>query len=483
MIGQFKYEIRQLSKGFTVMKEKRESSIALNFEIVKAVVIWKVRRLVLAIRSWNVWAIGKRDRRFMILKARGAGQRGIKERACRYWLAIAAAADEDDRSVRMKALIVRVAKKWKSLVYRNRVMRQKQREHDSLTNFCSNLNLGRPPVHRVENLNLNGAEESLSNATDSKTLSLLFSNGIMTPHTNSGPFSRNKNRNKSSCNGNHENGTLDLLKAKPRVLDTDPHPHLFLTTLLSTPQSLRRVSSLPFTSTLPYTITSITATATAAASALRTGYPESHTTEGCTETEERTPSNFYKKMSYLLHSSSGPPSSNLHALQPVVEEDKMVEMNTNTYTDRYKESDRNRNKIRETENHKNTENDVISEIYKIKTKRAKGEERGSLELIGSAESCQVRTQSLGLAYAPPRTFLRTAQECSGSILQVKKSSEVADRTVTAEDLPPANLRSFKISDKKSLLAQEIIEFITEMRIMDQLLCSNSHLLEGEMGSK
>ena len=116
MIAQFKYEVRQFIFGLKMFHENYKMRIKLKYSIVKAVIIWKVRRLVVGIRTWSVWCVRKREKRNMLLSARGCGEENIKKRACRLWLTAAATTIQHDSVVRTRLIAVRAAKKWRCFV-------------------------------------------------------------------------------------------------------------------------------------------------------------------------------------------------------------------------------------------------------------------------------------------------------------------------------------------------------------------------------
>ena len=371
MIGQFKFEIRKLADGFEILRKNRIMAAELQYDNVKALVIWRVRRLVVAVRAWNNWARNKRERRCMILKARGEGQRGIKERACRYWLAIAAAVSEHDQSVRIKALVVRAAKKWKSLVSRNRYLRERggwnQRSVELFNTDRSALRLEENSRGElVQNL------EKTTPTSISLTLpSLLSERTLRTQSTND--------------NGKDKEKTFDLLRAKPRLLSVDSYPRNHFSQIKMSPTAKSHSLSSP--------------------------------------SDQR------------IDEEIEIPKGDINEIREI----KRDQIKVN--------SDKNINVKKQKEIY-NTNSQPISE-----------------------------SSRLGLAYSMPRV-LRPTQDYSG--LKINDSLKFTELNKKDLNVPFRNLEKGKreekekeIAEEKTLLAQEIIEFITEMRNLEELSFASS----------
>ena len=371
MIGQFKFEIHKLADGFKILKQKCDMAAESKYDNVKAVIIWKVRRLVLAVRAWGKWARNKRERRCMILKARGEGQRGIKVRACRYWLSMAAAISEHDQIVRTKALIVRAAKKWKSLVVRNRYLRERKGGYESsVVLFNTDINAG---LLRVR-------EGELVPNTGKATMTAVSS-------TSSSAMLKRTQRTQSTINdGKDKEKTFDLLKAKPRLLDDDSYPrsHLFRTAMLPKAQSCL--------------------------------FP--------------SPSDRWNDE--VMKSSMG---------------------------DANDKKEKQKDKNKDSEIYVNSGKKI--DIYK---------QEGRQSIISQRIS---ESSRLGLAYSMPR-ILSPSQDYTESKQNLNESLNFTEIRKIDLNVPCGIFEKEKdISKEKNLLAQEIIEFITEMRNMEQLLFIDS----------
>ena len=368
MIGQFKFEIRKLADGFEILRKNRIMAAELQYDNVKALVIWRVRRLVVAVRAWNNWARNKRERRCMILKARGEGQRGIKERACRYWLAIAAAVSEHDQSVRTKALVVRAAKKWKSFVSRNRYLRERGGGNQSSVEL---FNTDRSALRLEENSRgelVQNLEKTTPTSISLTLPSLLSERTLRTQSTNN--------------NGKDKEKTFDLLKAKPRLLSVDSYPR-----------------------------------------------------------------NHFSQMAMS-------PTAKFHSLSSLSNQriDEEIEIPKGD----------------------------INEIREIKRDKIKVNSDKNINVKKRKEIYDINSQPisessrLGLAYSMPRV-LRPTQDYSG--LKMNDSLKFTELSKKDLNVPSSNLEKEKgkreekereIAEEKTLLAQEIIEFITEMRNLEEL---------------
>jgi hypothetical protein len=137
MSADFKREMRLFTAGLSAFDRRASLRSKGREGLVRAVVIWKVTRLVSAVRKWIRWVIKKREKRGMLLEARNCYQQGVKEAACRQWLTAAAGNIQKNRAESIKRLVVRAAKKWRSLVYRNRLTRLKQEHMLTLASYSS----------------------------------------------------------------------------------------------------------------------------------------------------------------------------------------------------------------------------------------------------------------------------------------------------------------------------------------------------------
>ena len=148
MSADFKREMRLFTAGLSSLERCASQRSAAREGLLKAVVIWKVTRLVSAVRKWSRWVIRKREKRVMLLEARSCYQQGLKETACRLWLTVAAGNIQKDRAEGINRLVVRAAKKWRSLVYRNRLTRLKQEHMVTLTSY-SPTHSTQPKMHQT----------------------------------------------------------------------------------------------------------------------------------------------------------------------------------------------------------------------------------------------------------------------------------------------------------------------------------------------
>jgi hypothetical protein len=137
MSADFKWEMRLFTAGLSAFGRSASLRRKGREGLLRAVVIWKVTRLVSAVRKWSRWVVRKREKRGMLLEARSCYQQGVKKAACRLWLTAAASNIQRDRTESIRKLVVRAAKKWRSLVYRNKLMRLKQEHMLTLASYSS----------------------------------------------------------------------------------------------------------------------------------------------------------------------------------------------------------------------------------------------------------------------------------------------------------------------------------------------------------
>jgi hypothetical protein len=84
MIAAFKYEVRRFAEGFKALRNRTLGrNIRRNYTI-RAVITWKVTRLINAVRVWGVWMRRRREKRGMLLQAREGHERAGTISACTY---------------------------------------------------------------------------------------------------------------------------------------------------------------------------------------------------------------------------------------------------------------------------------------------------------------------------------------------------------------------------------------------------------------
>ena len=190
MTGDFSSEMRRIIQGYSCLKKHVTAQSDLRHWLIKSITMWKVRRLYLAVRTLCQWATHRRQRRCMLLEARSCYEQEVKRGACRLFLTAAAHHMRSDREHRMRMIAIKAARKWRSVVCRNKVMRSR------------------------------GIDPSTPLLPLSPSLSPFLSDGTESTSYHPAPLTPHSRRDSKSIPlGNVSN----LLRAKPRYLDSAEH--------------------------------------------------------------------------------------------------------------------------------------------------------------------------------------------------------------------------------------------------------------------
>ena len=199
MTADFTSEMRRITQGYNCLKKHASAKSELRHGLIKSITMWKVRRLFLALRTLCQWVAHRRQKRSMLLEARSCYEQEVKKGACRLFITAAAHHMRDDQENRIRIIAVKAARKWRSVVCRNKVMRSRGINPSTLTPT--------PTLTLSPSLCFS---PSLSNGTERTS----YPPTPLTPLT---PASYRDGHRISSGN------VSNLLRAKPRYLDSAEH--------------------------------------------------------------------------------------------------------------------------------------------------------------------------------------------------------------------------------------------------------------------
>ena len=126
LTADFGLEMSRFSTGFSALRKHTDLRANVHMAYMKAAVVWKVTRSLLALRAWGQWVVRKRERRAMHLASGRTRQRNIEEKANQLWLNLATNSIYKEQAQRVLILGRWVAKKWKAYVLRNKFLRQRK---------------------------------------------------------------------------------------------------------------------------------------------------------------------------------------------------------------------------------------------------------------------------------------------------------------------------------------------------------------------
>lgn len=126
LTADFRLEMSRFATGFSALRTHTDLRANVQMAYMKAAVVWKVTRSLLALRSWGQWVVRKRERRAMHLASGRTRQRNIEDKANQLWLTLATNSIYKEQAQRVLFLARWVAKKWKAYVLRNKFLRQRK---------------------------------------------------------------------------------------------------------------------------------------------------------------------------------------------------------------------------------------------------------------------------------------------------------------------------------------------------------------------
>jgi hypothetical protein len=89
LTADFRLEMSRFATGFSALRKHTFLRANVQMAYMKAAVVWKVTRSLLALRAWGQWVVRKRDRRAMHLASGRTRQRNIEDKANQLWLTLA----------------------------------------------------------------------------------------------------------------------------------------------------------------------------------------------------------------------------------------------------------------------------------------------------------------------------------------------------------------------------------------------------------
>lgn len=126
LTADFRLEMNRFATGFNALRKRTDLKASEQMAYMKAAVVWKVTRSLLALRAWGQWVVRKRERRAKRLASGRTRQRNMEDKANQLWLTLATNNIYKEQAQRVLILARWVAKKWKAYVLRNKFLRQRK---------------------------------------------------------------------------------------------------------------------------------------------------------------------------------------------------------------------------------------------------------------------------------------------------------------------------------------------------------------------
>ena len=211
LTADFRLEMSRFAAGFSALREHADLKANEQMAYMKAAVVWKVTRSLLALRAWGQWVVRNRERRAMRIASGRTRQRNIEDKANQLWLTLATNSIYKEQAQRVLILARWVAKKWRAHVLRNKFLRQRK----ILFPLSNPPNCDRPATSvrlshtaLLEEIDLVKARPRTFDTSTYGCFHVPYSSSIIIRSSGSGSSSNNSSSSSSGSDGSNIRGKI-----------------------------------------------------------------------------------------------------------------------------------------------------------------------------------------------------------------------------------------------------------------------------------